>query len=528
MVNAARRFQLICAAALIAISAHAKDLAAYQIGDKAEDDITASVAFDVVDAQATAALKLSEALKIPAIFLNCPADTNAAAKKFLAVFAAARSNFSAALVAQFHQPTIDETTIASPDFGNFVTAFNGKNKNFPVTAALAATWARGDSGQAFQDKWLNLLLQATSRPARPDKLPKGFVVRKNVHLVPVASAEEKMSLNDVRQRGKIIAETTIPTISRLRAEFREEFLDEEQPLARVLSEFLQPDCLPDVPLTREMRAAAVRRLAVAEHFDAGQIIVRRGATIDARTKAALDALNEKLMPAVLSQQIAAERDRAQREQEQVQLESEQAQRERQQAALAQQQQQQAQSERARAESEAQSERAQAAAMHEQALDAQSQALKIRARNEWLLAVLAVVSVLGLAILWRLLRQQRAVPISVPAKLQWMEKGPAIVPAEIAPFLAQTLKDAVVQGLAVQRAELLEAQRLAAVEITELVRRLDQLQAPMQERLRAYQERIDELQKNLAERTEENRELLKLKIEMMRRQLEAERGRVEFN
>jgi hypothetical protein len=106
----------------------------------------------------------------------------------------------------------------------------------------------------------------------------------------------------------------------------------------------------------------------------------------------------------------------------------------------------------------------------------------------------------------------------------MEKQGAVVPAELAPFLAQTLKEAVVQGLAAQRAELLEVQRTAAAEIATLVHRLDQLQVPMQERLRAYQDRIQELQKELADRTEENRELLKLKIEMMRQQLEAERAR----
>jgi hypothetical protein len=43
-------------------------------------------------------------------------------------------------------------------------------------------------------------------------------------------------------------------------------------------------------------------------------------------------------------------------------------------------------------------------------------------------------------------------------------------------------------------------------------------------------RIDELEKDLAARNEENRELLKIKIEMLRRQLESERTRTraEFN
>jgi hypothetical protein len=43
-------------------------------------------------------------------------------------------------------------------------------------------------------------------------------------------------------------------------------------------------------------------------------------------------------------------------------------------------------------------------------------------------------------------------------------------------------------------------------------------------------RIQELEKELADRNEENRELLKVKIEMLRCQLEVEntRNRMEFN
>ena len=111
-----------------------------------------------------------------------------------------------------------------------------------------------------------------------------------------------------------------------------------------------------------------------------------------------------------------------------------------------------------------------------------------------------------------------------------EQAQAALKASLAPQLAESLKEAVVQGLAAQRSELLKAQQNAALEISELVHRLDELKAPMQDRLRSYEERIHELENDLAERNEENRELLKLKIEMTRRQLEAERARsrVDFN
>jgi len=105
-----------------------------------------------------------------------------------------------------------------------------------------------------------------------------------------------------------------------------------------------------------------------------------------------------------------------------------------------------------------------------------------------------------------------------------------VQSTLAPHLVEALKDAIVQELAGQRRELLAAQQAAAAELTELARKLEAVQTPMLERLRAYETRIQELEKMLSEQTEENRELLKLKIEMLRNQIEAERGssRVNFN
>jgi hypothetical protein len=238
-----------------------------------------------------------------------------------------------------------------------------------------------------------------------------------------------------------------------------------------------------------------------------------------------------LAPAALNQQIAVEHQNAVQQQQLAQQEQMDAQNQKAAAQLAQLQQQQAQLESNIAENQAAQEREQAAAMRQQAFAAQTQAMKIRERNEWLMAGLATVSALALLIVWRVIRRQRTVPASVSVKLQKLDGPATMAPTELAPFLAQTLKDAVVQGLAAQRAELIHTQRLAAAEIAELVHRLDQLQTPMQERLRAYQDRIQELQKELAERTEENRELLKMKIEMMRQQIESEQGqqgRVKLN
>jgi hypothetical protein len=104
-------------------------------------------------------------------------------------------------------------------------------------------------------------------------------------------------------------------------------------------------------------------------------------------------------------------------------------------------------------------------------------------------------------------------------------------SNLAPHLMDALKDAVVQELAAQRRELLAGQQTAAAELTELARRLEAVQTPLLERLRAYEGRISELEKDLADQSKENRELLKLKIDLLRKQIETERTsspRIKFN
>lgn len=473
MVKTAFRLCFTCALAVFGAGAlHAKDLAAYQVGDVAATNITTPVALDVIDPQATAARKAAEALKTPAIFRNYPDApiTNAMAEALQAAFAATRSNFLAALKTDFPTVPLDRGTITSARFTGFLAAFNSRNKSFPVSAGLAGRWAAGNAGRDTENHYLALLLRMTHRPIRPDSLPEGIALGDTLLLAPVNSTAEKLSLADAEQRGELITAKNMTTLSRLQMLFRREFPEEEQALARSLSVFLQPNCVLDSNLTQQARSQAVRRLVVVDHYDAGQVIVQRGATIDLKTKAALEALNEKLMPGQLDRQIAAAR--AQVRQQQLQL---------------------------------------------------------RARNTWLMITLAAgLGVCFAAILFawqqsRLRRPKEVLPVSARAE------PPNVIQTELAPQLARAFKDALVHELAAQRHEMLSVQQSAAAEIADLVRRLDRLQAPLHERLRIYETQIQQLEKELAARTEENRELLKMKIELIRHQLESERarGRADF-
>jgi CRP-like cAMP-binding protein len=304
-------------------------------------------------------------------------------------------------------------------------------------------------------------------------------------------------------------------LTRARAALLREFSDGEQPSARALAALLKPDCVFDENLTQQARARQVAGLAVTEHYDAGQVIVHRGETIDAKILAALGQLRDKTLPDQLNQQIATARAQTQQAHDQAQQEH----------TLAQQAQAQAQ----KSQTEAEHDHEQALQMHERAIDSQSQALQTRTHNEELIGAMAGVSVITLLVLWRLARQRKQVSL-LPATVLTPENragnNQVVLQNDLIPHLAQALKETLVQELAAQRGELLKAQQSATAEIAGLVRRLDELQSPMRERLRTYETQIQKLEKDLAEQNDENRELLKLKIEMIRRQLEAER--VGFN
>jgi 7TM-HD extracellular len=527
-----RRVHFVCVLVLCGFSLlHAKDLADYRVGDVADQDITTPVALDVIDPDATAARQTEEALKTPVIFRRRPAAAGQVEKDFRATFAAARLNFLTALTNTFHQPTLDAATMASTDFASFVIAFDDQNRNFPVTADLAVRWATGDAGTAIENQLLEKLHRLMAQPVRPDDLPKGLVLGDTARLAP---ATQKLTLEEAERDGRLVPQRNIVTLSQLRERLRKEFPQAQQFVARALAAFLKPNCAVDETLTQQARARQTARLAVIAHYDAGQVVVRRGQTIDAKTLAALEQLYAKTAPAQLSQQIAAEREQAQQAQAQARHDRDRAQ---QASDLAQREQEQArqageQAQQARAA--AQNEHDRALKMRAQAFNAQSQALAVRVRNEWLAAALAGVSALALLMLFWLARQRRRVARlptqGATAAVEIAEKNPPALPSQLAPYLAQALKEVVVQELAAQRGALLQVQQSAAAEIAELVHRLDQLQSPIHDRLRSYEMRIAELEKDLVERTEENRELLKIKIEMLRRQLESERARdrVEFN
>ena len=103
---------------------------------------------------------------------------------------------------------------------------------------------------------------------------------------------------------------------------------------------------------------------------------------------------------------------------------------------------------------------------------------------------------------------------------------AVMRAGLLPHLALWFKSKLLRGLISERSYFLKVQQMAEAELAELDKRLAQLQAPLQERLRCYEQRIIELENELAIKGQQNQELIRAKIESTRKKLEtAQRARM---
>jgi hypothetical protein len=441
----------------------------YRIGDMAGMEVTTPVALDVVNPAATVALRATKAREVPVVFRSFPVATNGLRLEFMAVFTRAQANFLTALAAGFPTQKVDAAIVASPEFQQFYNRFS-EHSRFPVPAGLAAEWAQGGDGGSVRDRLLGQLQQVSARPVRPDELPEGFTIGKSVRLVAVTAADQKLSLEDV-QRGRLTPGDQLISVSQAQKVFAESFSATEQPCARAVAALLKPDSFPDVPLTELTANVAVCQLVATEHIDAGATILHRGDRVDARTKAALDALNDILVANT-----------------------------------------------ARAADTPPSPAPPPAQVKTETKPA-SEILPVTTRSGavWVVPVLSAICVVALLLAgwqaWKLRRRAPAQPAS--AALAY--------PPEVVTQLTQGVREAVIQELASQRRELLLAQQTAAEEVTQLIRRLDELQLPIQQREEAYEARIHALEGELALRKEENQELLKLKLEIVRRQLQSERA-----
>ena len=324
------------------------------------------------------------------------------------------------------------------------------------------------------------------QPIRYDNLTNAPKIGSQVLLVSVKGEKDNISLDDVNSRGTREYRTNLLTMSRARIALLEKFGADEEDAGRLAARALRVNCFVEGELTLAARTRHTEALFVADNYQAGQTVAKQGQLVDRKIMAALSQIQEKTVAGRLQQQVAQEK---------------------------------------------------------------VQVAQVKENNRLLIAgLIAAGTILFAMLAWLAFRRKPAstmLPAVTGANLStdsrteaggWQQRAldaeekVARAHDAIRSGVMEQLKEKAVSSLVSQRSDMIEAQHAAAVEMAELERRLNELQTPLQDRLRAYEGRIADLEKALAAKGEENRELIKAKIALMRKQLEVERksSDLQFN
>jgi hypothetical protein len=143
------------------------------------------------------------------------------------------------------------------------------------------------------------------------------------------------------------------------------------------------------------------------------------------------------------------------------------------------------------------------------------------------AVSALAGAMVLAGWWMFIRSRRR--LVSDAVIVVDDENAVTAPADLRAGMVEVLRDEFVGALVAQRRTMLDAQDQAQRELARIEFRLQEIQAPLQERLNAYERRIGELEQELTKRGEESQELLRATIDLMQQKAAEEKsGRVTLN
>jgi hypothetical protein len=257
----------------------------YQVGETAKMDIITPVELIVVDPERTERLRREEAQKVPPVFRFDHSVVEGIIGKLRAAFAQTRERFLDAVAATYKHWPLNAREIASPHFSRFAASFQAGNESFPVSLALAQTWAHGGSGEELQGQ---LVSKLRGRYIRSDELPRGLdIVPKQVRILSVVG--EGVALDEVEQ-SPIIDWSEISTLTQAKAELRKSLTPEERPYSEVLTGLLKANIFYDDGLTRRSRARVSDQITATNRYNPRQVLVQRGEVITRQTKAAIDQL----------------------------------------------------------------------------------------------------------------------------------------------------------------------------------------------------------------------------------------------
>jgi hypothetical protein len=393
--------------------------------------------------------------------------------------AAARTSFLATL-----QRALDGRAPGEADVGSAVYRKTIRDvareapKDLPLDK-LAPLWVRAASDATIVDSLAQPVREVMAQPIVSTKTDSTFPPNQPLRLVTVKNAAEPLPVREIENAGQVVSPAKIISVWRAKRLVETHFPAGQEELGKFAAAFVRANAQADTALTEIVRAKRLEGVTVNDTYEAAQVVVRKGQTIDRKALGALAVLREKSMIGTLQTKLE----------------------------------------------------------QEQTVVGQS-----RQQATWIAGGLGAVCLGLVLVLWLRRSRPGTAIVPVGANPALPEAGGddpwrnrALVAeakadrahAAIRSGVLGWMRERIFQKLSSDRAALLSTQQKAEIEMRELEQRLEQLHTPLQERIQAYERRITELEKELAAKGEENRELIGARIAAARQQLNLERERREF-
>ena len=456
----------------------------YKLGDVATEDVVTPVAFVVVNPEATEALRQKVAQQVPFIVRQTTPAAAEAEGELRASIGAAKGSFLTTL-----QRALGGRAPAEADLGSAAFAATLRDvareaaKDLPLDK-LAPLWVRGVSDESLIESLAQPVRSVMAQPIVEAKTDTTFPANQPVRLVPVKTTTEVPAVQELDGTGPTISSGKVISLWRARRIVETHFPSGQEGFGRFAAAFVRVNSYADPALTDLLRAKRMEGVTVNDSYDAAQVVVRKGQSIDRKTLSALAVVREKSLIGILQTKLEQEK---------------------------------------------------------------SVAGQISRQTTWIAAGLGGLGLVLMLVLWRLRARPAGAMLPAlvdgggfPAlpggggDEAWRNRALiAEGKAERAQEAIRTgvlgwMREKLFQTLSRQRTDLLTVQQKAQVEMTELEQRLEQLHTPLQERITAYEKRISELENDLAAKGEENRELLGARISVAKQRLERERERFGSN
>ncbi|MBP7142355.1 MAG: hypothetical protein KBA71_10640 [Opitutaceae bacterium] len=458
----------------------------YKLGDIAEQDVITPVALTVADPVATEKLKEKLAREVLPVLRFSPAKANEAEKRLKESLDTARQNFLTTLRHAINgQPSTDMAT-TSPAYIAAIKIVAGESPAHLPFAQFAPLWLQGKSDHVLIANLVQPLKEVMAQPIVASKSDATMPSNQSMQLVTVNGLEETPRLLEQDNASTRIAAGRVLSLWRAKRLVETSFSPGQEDMARFTAGFVEANSIVDPAFTDLLRAKKTAGVTANDSYEAAQLVVRKGQVIDQKAVSALAAMRERSLIGTLQTRLDQE---------------------------------------------------------------QSIATQIKSQTKWIVGTLLFVCLGLLLVLWRLRgRPAEPAPAGAPQEMLpgaedrllsdgnnaevWRSR--ALLAEGKAERAHQAIRSGVLgwmrekifQSLFRQRTELLSVQKKAELEMGELEQRLESLHTPLQERIRAYEQRIDELERELAAQGRANRDLLGARIAVARQHLDVERSRFQ--